>query len=65
MGPPPYSAKARLLKCTPDCGTHLKDTLNPTPCLSLSPPPVKIEVTVLYPLDKHLKNVFRAARWEP
>eukprot|EP00069_Balaena_mysticetus_P006077 bmy_05289T0 len=47
-----------------ESGTE-RDTLNPTPCLSLSPPPVKIEVTVLYPLDKHLKNVFRAARWEP
>lgn len=48
MSPPPYSAKVPLLKGTLDRGTHLKDTLNLIPGLSLSPALSKIEVSYLY-----------------
>lgn len=60
MSPPPYSAKVPLLKCTPDCGTHLKDTLSLIPGLSLSPALSKSR-SVIYPLDKNiLENVTRS-----
>lgn len=64
MSPPPYSAKVPLLKCIPDCGTHLKDSLNLISGLSLSPALSKIEVSYLFIGQTFKERLLVAWDWE-